>query len=522
MLRPLPILCLFAVVLFASCAAEESALNSTRGNFCQTWEVQACACADGSQGIAPCLADGSGFGDCGACQETPWSGAEVNLGGEMEGGSGTPDQNPSTTPSPVDPSGQDPVDPGTDPNQSGGMESGDQGGGTDEMPEDQGYVPDEVNWVEDVKPITDAKCVGCHSETLQLGDIGLATYEDTQMMSPNCGEGTVGETILLKVVEPVTCGQIMPPAGYPGLSDAEVKVIEDWVLLGMPYGPEDLADSGDSGNTETGDTTDGAEDEGEMAGGPEEGDSGSPGDTTNEGTEGADAEGGAEDEDSEDLAETEVEEPEEVVAFEDVHPILQKSCSGLACHQYSGFAQSDVEKAYNVVVEKDFANNIVDAILDGRMPANAFGFPLCSGDPSVDTNPKCLTAEEQDLVLAWYDNYEGTKSDGQPIGGFDGPLSYPDVQATFSDVHPILESGCSGFFCHSGGLANDDIEKAYNSVINKGLCDDILDQVQTGGMPQGLGCSGDPVVDAGIPGCLNQEEHDILISWITGDEPCPQ
>ena len=210
--------------------------------------------------------------------------------------------------------------------------------------------------------------------------------------------------------------------------------------------------------------------------------------------------------------------PEEV-GFEQVHPILKQTCSGLVCHQYTGFAQDDVEAAFQVVVDKDFANNIVDAILDGRMPVNWFGAQLCTGDPAVDTDPKCLSQVEQDLVLAWYDSYEYAQAVAAS-GGVAVP-AWPDVQATFTEVHPILEAGCAGGLCHSGGMANFDIGNAYDTIVDKGLCNSILNEVQSGAMPAGQGCTGDPALDELNPGCLSQEEHDILESWVTGAVACP-
>ena len=233
------------------------------------------------------------------------------------------------------------------------------------------------------------------------------------------------------------------------------------------------------------------------------------------------------------------EEEEPVTAFElftQVHPIMEASCSGWLCHQYSGFAQPDLEAAYDVVQEKDFADNILDAIVEGRMPAGNFGLPLCTGDPSVDTDPKCLTQEQLDLVTAWV-NLETGQVEPTPTDVPDGDADVPDsdidvpegddtsdAQAvvTFTDVHPILKAGCSGFFCHSGGFAGDDIQAAFEAVESKSLCEPILEAVQDGSMPPGKGCTGDPTQDANISGCLGPEEHSLLIEWVLGsDTPCP-
>lgn len=202
------------------------------------------------------------------------------------------------------------------------------------------------------------------------------------------------------------------------------------------------------------------------------------------------------------------------VTYADIHPIMVASCSGWVCHQYNGFAQADIAAAYEVVLEKDFADDILGAILSGSMPAGNFGFPLCSGDPSQDTNPKCLTQEQQDLVKAWVE-YET----GVPLVP---EMPLPGEIVTFNQVQPILNKGCSGLFCHSGGLASDDLEEAYGAVVSKNLCEPILEQIQAGAMPPNKGCTGDPVQDANIPGCLGVVEHQIILQWVSGGpEPCP-
>lgn len=219
-----------------------------------------------------------------------------------------------------------------------------------------------------------------------------------------------------------------------------------------------------------------------------------------------------------------------VTAFElfaQVHPVLEASCSGWLCHQYSGFAQPDLEGAYAVVQDKNFADNILDAIVEGRMPAGNFGLPLCTGDPSVDTDPKCLTQAEIDLVTQWValENGEALPplTDDAPTDDApsDDVPSEPGVQVTFTEVHPILNEGCGGLFCHSGGFAGNDIQAAFATVEDKGLCEPILEAVQNGSMPPGKGCTGDPIQDANISGCLGPEEHALLVEWVLGsDSPC--
>ena len=143
-----------------------------------------------------------------------------------------------------------------------------------------------------------------------------------------------------------------------------------------------------------------------------------------------------------------------------------------------------------------------------------------------------LTAEEQALIKAWYLNFSGASEEPEELpvpeeGPGDNAGDLPDAdpaqeQAKFADVTPIFQKSCSGFFCHGGGFASGNSAAAYDAVVNKNLCAPILKEVQSGAMPAGKGCSGDPVKDAGIAGCLTQSEYDLLVSWVTGDEACPQ
>jgi hypothetical protein len=288
----------------------------------------------------------------------------------------------------------------------------------------------------------------------------------------------------------------MPPFGMEALTEEEVKVVNDWILLDMPYGPET--------ETEVDPGTDPIE----------------PGtDPEVEPGEDVDPEDG-----TENPTDTETETDTEVT-FEDIHPVFVKSCTGWACHQYSGFAQEDIALAYEALEEKNFANNIVDAVLDGRMPVGNFGLPLCSGDPAVDTNPKCLTQEEIDLLILWFDAYTGATTGEEPVPGEEGGLPGEPVepaQTTFEEVHPVFEAGCSGFFCHSGGLANDNIDVAYQKIASQDLCEKILEEISTGDMPLGKDCTGDPIADAGKSGCLSQEQFELVFSWVTGDVPCAE
>jgi hypothetical protein len=48
-----------------------------------------------------------------------------------------------------------------------------------------------------------------------------------------------------------------------------------------------------------------------------------------------------------------------------------------------------------------------------------------------------------------------------------------------------------------------------------------LVRILNGSMPDGAGCSGNPVADSGNANCLTQEEQDTLQDWIDAGQPGP-
>jgi hypothetical protein len=62
-------------------------------------------------------------------------------------------------------------------------------------------------------------------------------------------------------------------------------------------------------------------------------------------------------------------------------------------------------------------------------------------------------------------------------------------------------------------------EIAFCAGLTKGAC--TLVRVQSGQMPLGAGCTGDPSEDAGNFACLTQAEQDTLQAWIDGGQEGP-
>ncbi len=93
-----------------------------------------------------------------------------------------------------------------------------------------------------------------------------------------------------------------------------------------------------------------------------------------------------------------------------------------------------------------------------------------------------------------------------------------------ADVRPIFQARCAP--CHtvqgSGGanFASNYADTQKPSYVcpgdTKGLC--TLVRVHDGSMPQGKGCTGDPALDAGKPGCLTAQEQATLQAWVAGGQ----
>jgi hypothetical protein len=97
---------------------------------------------------------------------------------------------------------------------------------------------------------------------------------------------------------------------------------------------------------------------------------------------------------------------------------------------------------------------------------------------------------------------------------------------TYAQVKPLFVAKCTP--CHSaGGIgaghhtladSNADVHKAAEETICAGkmIGECTLIMVQSGEMPFGKGCTGNPAQDASNTACLTQAEQDMLAAWIAG------
>ena len=101
----------------------------------------------------------------------------------------------------------------------------------------------------------------------------------------------------------------------------------------------------------------------------------------------------------------------------------------------------------------------------------------------------------------------------------------PGPVSTFAlDASPIFVAKCAP--CHTGlGFGGHNIATTYADALtaaghpscpglNVGQC--TIVRIQSGQMPQGAGCTGNPVLDAGNASCLTANEQTIIQNWING------
>ena len=118
--------------------------------------------------------------------------------------------------------------------------------------------------------------------------------------------------------------------------------------------------------------------------------------------------------------------------------------------------------------------------------------------------------------------------DGAPGGDFLATFQM-DLTTYTADVMPIFLNKCDT--CHTGdGLGGHNIGTTYSDAL---LPADVSDcnnpdllvgqctivRIQSGEMPLGAGCSGDPAQDAGNADCLTQAEQDAVQAWIDDGLP---
>jgi len=109
--------------------------------------------------------------------------------------------------------------------------------------------------------------------------------------------------------------------------------------------------------------------------------------------------------------------------------------------------------------------------------------------------------------------------DGNTMGG-DACRADCTLPVRYSDVQSIFAAKCDS--CHTtGGSGGHNIGTSYSdsqltsyTVADGTKAEASLVRIQNGSMPQGAGCSGNPVTDAGDDACLTAMEQAQIQQWL--------
>ena len=95
-----------------------------------------------------------------------------------------------------------------------------------------------VDFVKEVKPILESRCVKCHSSSKDKGDLNLETLEVSKKggeSGPAVVPGNPAKSLLIEKVKlPADHDDIMPPKGDP-LSKKQISILEKWIQDGAKW-----------------------------------------------------------------------------------------------------------------------------------------------------------------------------------------------------------------------------------------------------------------------------------------------
>lgn len=156
------------------------------------------------------------------------------------------------------------------------------------------------------------------------------------------------------------------------------------------------------------------------------------------------------------------------------------------------------------------------------------------GDATETTDANTETTGGRTTGGATSTGAQSEESSGSSSADTSSSATEPESDVGFDDVSPIYNQKCgpchvtATFGGHNLGSADlavgfGDSQLAANSAdcdgLTKGACS--LVRIQSGSMPMGLGCTGDPTTDADNESCLTAEEQSLVAAWIEGGQEGP-
>ncbi len=92
-----------------------------------------------------------------------------------------------------------------------------------------------VDFVKEIKPLLEARCVSCHNEETYAGGLMLQNREKAFSLRPSGATITPGDPakslLFITITLPDSERKAMPAAGHR-VSDAEIELIRRWIAQG--------------------------------------------------------------------------------------------------------------------------------------------------------------------------------------------------------------------------------------------------------------------------------------------------
>lgn len=89
-----------------------------------------------------------------------------------------------------------------------------------------------------VGPMFQARCASCHNDDKREGELVITSYESLRLGGENGAVVVAGRPefsdLYSRITLPSSDSAFMPAEGKPALTDAQVEIIEWWILAGLP------------------------------------------------------------------------------------------------------------------------------------------------------------------------------------------------------------------------------------------------------------------------------------------------
>ncbi|MCB2198281.1 c-type cytochrome [bacterium] len=341
----------------------------------------------------------------------------------------------------------------------------DQGDPLSPTPPDTTSNQGEFDWVDNIGPLFQQRCIACHGASLQENGFDARTYADvfnytTTAGNPLIDQGNPDGSELVARVE--GDGFQRMPVG-PALSTDQIAMIRDWISNGAPEDvPNDTTGGGNNGGTVAADS---------------------------------------------------------ITWDNTVGRILNNNC--LSCHNadlhYNDFQVVNFEMVFTHMTEDGRAAVDTAAVEESELLLRLEG----NGVSLMPDGGPALAAELIDTVRTWIEN--GAPENDAFIGIGGGDIGEPGVGINWVEsVGRILENNCAA--CHSGGAPQSGLDLTdYDELFDHTTAqnNDVIKEgdLEDSELYRRINGDGFAIMPpAGSPE-LSSAEIDTIRQWILDDAP---